>query len=214
MINIDTLIFDVDGTLVDSRKDIVNAINFTTDSLKLKRRSAADIISYVGWGVEDLVRKTLGEKDERFFDKALILYIDYFLNHPADESKLYPHVKETLEYFKDKDMFVMSNRRTSSAVATVTKLGIAKYFKKVLGADEEKCRKPSLCSLEKDEITLRINKIKTIMIGDMDIDIKTGKEGGMKTCWVSYGLGKRADVEPLKPDFIIDDFAELRKIIR
>jgi len=214
MVDIDTIIFDVDGTLVDSRKDIVNAVNFTLRKLRLPERRPEIIVSYIGRGVRDLLNKSLGSKNHAFVEDALKIFSEYFPEHSADESTLYPHVEEILKYFKNKKKFVITNRKKGFADVTLRKLGIRDYFEEIVGADDENFTKPSACPLHKLSSKLEIKKTKTIMVGDMDIDIRTGKNFGIKTCWVTYGLGNREDVDKVKPDYIIDDMIELKNIIR
>jgi len=214
MTDIDVIFFDVDGTLVDSRKDIVKAINYTLRKLGLKERPGGQIVSYIGTGVKDLVKKSLGSENADLSDEAFKMFSDYYLAHATDESKLYPHVKETLEHFKTKRKFVLTNRYKRFADITLRGLGISDYFEDIIGGDDENCLKPSRCVLDGFFKKLKINKARAMMIGDMTIDIMTGKNSGIKTCWVTYGLGKAEDVIPIKPDYIVDDIIKLKDIIR
>lgn len=213
MIAIDVIFFDVDGTLVDSRVDIANAVNYTLRKLGAAERPDEEIISYVGTGMKDLVRKSLGDENAHLEDKCLDILSRYYVKHSTDRSTLYPHVKETLEYFKGKRKYVVTNRYEAFADVTLKGLGIRKYFELIIGGDDENCLKPSACVLDNALTDLKIDKKKTLIVGDMAIDINTGKNSGIKTCWVTYGLGKRKDVAPLEPDFIIDDMLELKKIV-
>jgi len=212
-IAIDTMIFDVDGTLVDSKKDIANAMNYTLRSLGIKEKSCATIASYIGTGVKDLVRKSLGNGYLDLADKAEKIFTGYYIKHSAVESRLYPHVKETLDHFKGKRKFILTNRYRRFAEATLAELGIKDYFEDMLGGDDEYCMKPSACILDRMFSGLKIDKDKAMIVGDMAIDIETGKNSSIKTCWVTYGLGKKKDLRALKPDYIIDDISELKKII-
>lgn len=213
MVGIDTIIFDLDGTLVDSRKDIVMAVNFTLRKLGLPEKPPEVVVSYIGLGIRDLIKKSLGEEKRRLVDEALKIFTQYFRKHSADESRLYPHVKETLDYFRNKRKVVITNRNKESAYITLKKLGVINYFQEIFGGDDEDCIKPSACPLDRVCSKLGVDKNKIIMVGDMDIDIKAGKEFDVKTCWVTYGLGKREDIEKVVPDYVIDDIIELKKII-
>jgi len=213
MLDMDVLIFDVDGTLVDSRKEIVNAVNSVMNDLGLKKRPGKAIMSYVGTGVDDLIRKTLGPKDERYFEQASKMLDEYYAKNPAKYSRLYPGVKKTLEYFNGKDMYVLTNRKRTFAEGAVKKLGIAKYFKGVLGGEDPSCRKPSRCVIDRSFFFKGIDRNKIIMIGDMDIDIRTGKDAGIRTCFAAYGFGKKKDIVHLKPDIIINDIRQLPEFI-
>lgn len=214
MLDIDTIIFDVDGTLVDSRKDIVEAVNFTLSKLGLPEKPPELIVSYIGTGTRDLLNKSLGSKNYSFAEEAFEIFSEYFPKHSADESSLYPHVEEILKYFKNKRKLVITNRNRKFAEITLRKLGIKNYFEEIVGGDDVNCMKPSACPLDRLSSKIEMKKSKTIIVGDMDIDIRTGKNFGIKTCWVTYGLGNREDIEKIKPDYIIDDIIELKNIIR
>jgi len=214
MVGIDTIIFDLDGTLVDSRKDIVMAVNFTLRKLGLPEKPPEVVVSYIGLGIRDLIKKSLGEEKRRLVDEALKIFTRYFRKHSADKSKLYPHVKETLDYFRNKRKVVITNRNKESACITLKKLGVINYFQEIFGGDDEDCIKPSACPLDRVCSKLGVDKNKIIMVGDMDIDIKAGKEFDVRTCWVTYGLGKREDIEKVGPDYVIDDIIDVKKIIK
>ncbi len=212
MVEIDNIIFDIDGTLIDSRDDIVNAINYALSELGLQERPFDDIISYVGRGLEYLVEKSLGGKNNNDFDKVKDVFVNYYLSHCVDKSILFPSVKKILKYYKDKRKFVITNRIKESAEVVLDEFKIRNHFEDVIGGDKQ-CIKPSVCIFEK-LITrnTNIDRKKTIIIGDMDSDIIMGKDSGIKTCWVTYGLGK--DVINLNPNFVIDNLLELKNIIK
>lgn len=210
---VDLIIFDLDGTLVDSMDGIVNAINFTLKNLSLKEKGKQEISSYVGRGVEYLIRKSLGNEQDVLLKKALPIYEEYFRKHAIDNSTLYSNVKEALEYFKNKRKIIITNRKRESAILTLRALGVYGYFEDIMGGDDLVCMKPSSCPLEMAVNRLDVNKEKAIIVGDMDIDILAGKRAGVITCGVTYGIGKEDDIIKAKPDFIIDDIIKLKDII-
>lgn len=159
---VELIIFDLDGTLVDSRKDIVSAVNFTLKSLKLKQKSIRETSSYIGGGFEDLFRKSLGEKEEALLKKALPIFEEYYRKHSTDNTTLYPNVKEILEHFKDKKKIIITNRKYEFALLTLKALDIYKYFEDIVGGDDIGCAKPSPCPLDKIIHSLNINKGETI----------------------------------------------------
>ena len=214
MLQIDSIFFDVDGTLVDARNDIANSINYTLKSLGVPERPKAEIVSYIGTGVKDLIRRSLGAPYSGLEDKANDIFSKYYIKHSADTATLYPHVKEVLEHFRDKKKYVLTNRYSKFAEITLKALGVGEYFNDILGGDDEDCLKPSACIIDRVLSKLKIDKSKSIIVGDMAIDVMTGKNSGVKTCWVSYGLGKPEEVKGLGPDYIIDDLIELKNIIK
>jgi len=211
---VELIIFDLDGTLVDSRRDIVDAVNFTLREVALKEKSFEEVVSYVGTGVEELIKRSLGEEDKGLFKKALSIFEGHFQKHSADKSRLYPNVTETLGYFKDKRKAVVTNRRSNTAVITLKALNIYGYFDKVIGGDDAGCMKPSSCPLVNMMQHLKVtDKKKAIIVGDMNIDVLAGKNADILTCAVTYGIGKRQDIVKAHPDYIIDDIAQLKDII-
>jgi 2-phosphoglycolate phosphatase len=214
MIEADTIFFDVDGTLVDSTTDIANAVNNALGVLKLPQLSKDRVASYIGTGVKDLFRKSVGAGNEGLIDKGVEIFSEYYAAHSTDKSVLYPHVRETLEHFKEKRKYIVTNRYAKFAEMTLKNLGIRSYFEGIFGGDDEGCLKPSACVLDSVISKFNIDKSRSLIVGDMAIDVETGKNAGIMTCWVTYGLGKAEDVKPLKPDFVIDDMMQLKNIIR
>lgn len=210
----DTIFFDVDGTLVDATGDIANSMNHALGVLGLPALPNEMIISHIGSGVKDLIRKSLGSDDRALIDKGTKLYTDHYIAHAADETVLYPHVVEILEYLKDKRKIILTNRYAAFADVALQGLGIRGYFEDIIGGDDENCIKPSACIVNRAAKRLNIDKSKALIVGDMDVDVMTGKNAGVKTCWVTYGLSKVEDVAPLKPDYVIDDLIELKEIIK
>ncbi len=213
MKHIELIIFDLDGTLIDSRMDIGNSVNFTLKALGLKEKSTEEISSYIGTGTEDLIRKSLGEGEDGILKRALSIFGEYYRKHYRDNTILYRNVKEILEHFKDKKKAIITNRSYEFALLSLKGLGIYEYFADVVGADDIECRKPSSCPLNKTMQRLNIDRGKTIIVGDMDIDILAGKEAEIITCAVTYGIGRKEDIVKLNPDFIIDDIIQLKNII-
>ena len=213
MVRIDAIFFDVDGTLVDARNDIVDAVNHVLRRLGFPEKPFEEIVSYIGTGVKDLIAKSLDSSDKEIIEKATAIYGEYYLRHPADRARLYPHTREMLEYFGTKRKFILTNRYAIFADSVLKALGIREYFEDIIGGDDESCLKPSACALDPHILKLGLNKDRALIVGDMAIDIETGKNSGVRTCWVRHGLGTAAEVEPLKPDFIISDLIELTKLI-
>jgi HAD superfamily hydrolase (TIGR01509 family) len=211
-IALETVIFDLDGTLLDGRGDIANAASFTLKTLNLPDKNREEIVGAMGGGPEEFIKKLLDKDDEEMISKAVTIFTGYFIRHPAEEAQLYPNVLEALEYLKRKRKFVVTNRSKNMTEATLRALGIAHYFEDIVGAVNS-CRKPSACPLDHLTNAFNIGKEKALLVGDMDVDVQSGKNAGIKTCWVSYGLGKWETVESLQPDYTIDDMIELTKII-
>jgi len=213
MNHIDAIFFDLDGTLVDSREDIVTAVNYTLKEAGVPEKSYEEIISYVGTGVKDLIVKSLGSGYELLVNRCVEIFTEYFREHYADNSRLYPNVEEVLDFYKSKKMIVVTNRRTEMTEGTLKKLGIDQYFQKIVGGDNDDCLKPSACPIEKALSEVVSADEKSLMVGDMDLDVLAGKKAGIYTCAVTYGIGDKEDLEKADPDYLIDDMIKLKDLI-
>jgi len=209
----DTIIFDLDGTLLDSKNDIVNAVNFTLKSLNRREKPFNEIVSCVGHGIREVLSKCLDSENNNLLNKAVNIFENYFLAHALDETLLYPQVKEILEYFKEKNLFIVTNRSKKSSELALRNFGILQYFKDIIGGDDETCLKPSPCPLEKIIARFSVGKERIVIVGDMAIDIIAGRGAGITTCAVTYGIGKKEDILKAKPDHIIQNLLELKGIV-
>ena len=210
---IDLMLFDLDGTLIDSREDIANAVNHMLKTFDLRERSREEIVSFIGRGIADLIRNALGKGREEMLEEAMKIFEGYYRKHGTDTSILYPGVIEMLEYFRNKKKAVVTNRNYEFAKSALEKLNIDDFFEDIAGGDDVNCMKPSSCSIETIVNRAKADKKKTIIVGDMDIDIMAGKKAGIFTCAVSYGFGKKEDIERAAPDCIIGSIAELESVI-
>ncbi len=210
----DTIFFDVDGTLVDATTDIANAMNHALRVLGLPELPKEEIVSHIGFGVKDLIRNSLGTDDQVIIEKGTKLYSGYYVAHAADETVLYPHTIDILEHLKDKRKFILTNRYVSFADVALRGLGIRDYFEEIIGGDDENCLKPMACVVDRAVSKFGIDKKKALIVGDMDVDVMTGKNAGVAVCWVTYGLGKAGDVSRLAPEYIINDLMELKGIVK
>ncbi|MCX5680454.1 MAG: HAD-IA family hydrolase [Candidatus Omnitrophica bacterium] len=211
---IKAIFFDVDGTLADARLDIAGAMNCVLRTLERPEKTPDEISAYIGTGVKDLIRKSLGEDGAGLVDRATVLYEKEYLKHPADYAVLYPGVMKLLKDLPDKRKFILTNRYSHLASALLKKLGIRVFFEEVFGGDDEGCIKPSACVMDRILPAVRVDRKEALIVGDMAIDVMTGKNSGVRTCWVTYGLGKKEDVLPLEPDYVIDGISELGRIIK
>jgi phosphoglycolate phosphatase len=154
--------------------------------------------------------KTEGDQG---LEEAHSIFINYFRKHSYDRTTLYPHTKEVLDYLKNKNLFILTNRQKSLAKEALKYFRIYKYFKDIDGGDLDDCRKPSACPVNKFFDWHKIDKTKSMIVGDMDIDIKTGKAAGIYSCGFTGGIGDRQDIEAANPDYLIDELLELKNII-
>lgn len=219
MVDIKIILFDVDGTLVDSKKVIIDAANYTLLNLGFKQKKEEEIINHLGFEVSYLISRLTGSYDPALIIKGVKIFKGYWSEHITADSMLFNGVIETLNYLKSKEMIITSNGIRKVIERMLNNFKIRKFFKEIISGDEPDCIKPTACPINMvfDRFKLEnrtIDKNRIMIVGDMDIDIKAGKNAGIKTCAVTYGIGKKKDIVNAKPDFLIDDISELKNIIK
>ena len=205
----DLIVFDLDGTLIDSKMDITASVNFTLESLALKPLPAATVTSFIGKGVKNLLMQSLGEGAQDKFGSAIKVFRRHYNEHCLDRTVLFPRVKETLKHLHGLSKAIVTNKPGMFTGPILKGLGIETFFDFVLGGDEVPKKKPN-----PDPIFILLERFqmkpdRVLMIGDSPLDIQMGKAAQIQTCAVTYGYGNKGDLISEKPDFIIDNFFEL-----
>ena len=207
------LIYDLDGTLVDSRYDIVNSVNWTLNEMGLRPLPFERVLSFVGNGVLNLMRCSLGEclatVSEPILKSAVQLYRSRYAEHLLDETKLYPSVRPVLEQFKARKQAVLTNKPEVFSRRILEGLGVFGYFFDVIGEDRGFPKKPSPDSILELVRAAGALKNETVFIGDSQTDIETGKRAEVKTIAALYGFGDLEEIERHQPDLIVRDLKEL-----
>lgn len=207
------VIFDFDGVIIDSGHDIASAVQHVLKLFNRPILTREEIISYVGHGVEFLIRKSFKGCDEDTIAQVIPIYRKYYLENAVVETRLYKHVQETLEYIKkpeqDKKTALVTNKPEDLARKTLAILGVKKYFDVVVGPESVKKMKPDPEGINKVLNKLRIPANQAVMVGDTYVDIEAGRNAGTITCGVTYGLGNKEELIKSSPDILIDDIADL-----
>jgi phosphoglycolate phosphatase len=212
-IKAELIIFDLDGTLIDSRKDIANSVNHTLKAIGLEPLNENIITGYVGNGVRSLMEKILFPANSYLFDKGMSIFLDYYAEHLLDNTNFFSGVIETLNYFADKKMAVVTNKPENLSIKTLRGLGVYDYFKAVLGGDSLEKKKPSPEPVLKVLSDLNIKKEAAIIVGDGLQDIAAGKGAGIRTCAVTYGFTKTEELAKAEPTLIINSLHELKEML-
>jgi phosphoglycolate phosphatase len=209
---VDLLLFDFDGTLADSLPAAVASIQAMLQELKYPPKTAAEINGYIGFGEIALVAGSIGTDDPAKVKQARDNYY-HQVRTLVPQVKLYPHVRETLKYFSDKIKVVLSNKRDEFIHLILEEQGVRPYFAQVLGGDSAPCLKPDPGAVKALLRKEKISQDKALLVGDMTVDIETGKNAGIMTCAVTYGFDSKEKLAALKPDLMIDDFGKLKELI-
>jgi phosphoglycolate phosphatase len=208
---IDLIMFDLDGTLADTGPDLADSVNYTRSCFELTPLPQQLIYTHVGRGVEYLLRHAVAEEASSQFSEIMRVFLEYYQQHLLDKTVLYPHVTEMLDYFSDKRNAVVTNKLHHLAVTVLRGLGIEDRFDIVLGGDSVAEKKPDPALLRLVLKRFHIIPANALMVGDGDTDIQAGKCAGVITCGVTYGLANKGDLLAAKPDFLIDDLAQLTR---
>ncbi|MBW2645257.1 MAG: HAD-IA family hydrolase [Deltaproteobacteria bacterium] len=209
MKSIDTIIFDLDGTLVDSIADIALAVNLMRKGLGLLPLPETEVISYVGDGSKKLVERSLRGESTKFVE-GLKLFMKYYREHFLDQTRLMPGVVETLERFSDKNLALVTNKMVAFTEEILNGLKIRDYFGLILGGDSTEKIKPDPEPILQVLEYFRTPSKRAVMIGDHYTDLKAGKAAGVWTCFVD-GFGRMGDV---LPDISIENLFQLQAHIR
>jgi phosphoglycolate phosphatase len=211
------LIFDLDGTLIDSRLDLIHSVNAMLRHCKRPELPGDVIASYVGDGAPVLVRRALGDpKHEADIKEALEYFLAYYRVHKLDHTHLYPGIKEMLSRVRNsngvrRQMAVLSNKPVVPSRAIVDALGLAEFFVHVYGGNSFPTKKPDPHGVLTILRDTKARPEETLMIGDSSVDVITGRNAGLWTCGVTYGFAPHTLCEA-PPDVTVDSPQELAEL--
>jgi phosphoglycolate phosphatase len=219
------LIFDLDGTLIDSREDLANSINAMLIHFGKKELPHEVIASYIGDGAPMLVRRSLGDPDdESFVQDAVLYFMGWYREHKLDNTYVYDGVKEALNAIqKSRDgasaegmqplkMAVLSNKPVGPSRAIVEALGLGTYFFQVYGGNSFHTKKPDPTGVQALLEEAGAAAEETVIVGDSDIDVLTARNSGIYSVGVTYGLAPHT-LQDAPPDILIDHPNELALVL-
>ena len=211
--NIRLLIFDLDGTLIDSKKDLVLSVNAVREWMQLKPLPENVISSYVGRGVTALVQRSLGDfGTEANVNKATAFFLEYYRKHMLDNTVAYDGVREALEELNGREMAVLTNKPVVFSRAILNGLGIAQFFSFVYGGNSFAQKKPDPIGVLKLMRDVGAGANQTMIVGDSDTDVLTGQNAGVWTCGVTYGLAPHT-LETTPPDVLLGSLRQLPMLL-
>jgi phosphoglycolate phosphatase len=203
------LIFDLDGTLIDSKLDLALAVNATLEEKGRAPLPHEKIYSFIGQGAPSLIARSLGEGAiEEECRLALEFFIRYYSAHKLDNTKLYTGVREGLDALAGMPMAVLTNKPVRVSRSILQGLGIANFFRTVYGGNSFQRKKPDPMGVEMILTEFGAAATQVMLVGDSEVDVQTARNAGTWACGVTYGLGSHRLAE-FPPDLLLDSLADL-----
>jgi len=203
------LIFDLDGTLIDSKLDLALAVNAALAELGRNPLPHEQIFSYVGQGAPALIARALGSAaSEEDCARGLEFFIKYYSAHKLDNTVLYPGVRETLDALNGMPMAVYTNKPVRVSRSILQELGVAAHFRSVYGGNSFERKKPDPMGVESILREFGAAPEQVMIVGDSEVDVQTARNSGTWVCGVTYGFGSHHFTE-YPPDLVVDNLTEL-----
>jgi phosphoglycolate phosphatase len=215
--NYGCLLFDLDGTLIDSRADLTTSVNLMLEELGRAPLPGPSVVTFIGEGVRLLIARALRaaqqlEPPEAEIDRALEIFRRHYAAHLLDHTRPYPEVVETLAALRHLPKAVVTNKPQAFSQTILDRLGLRSHFAAVVGGDSLPERKPSPQPLLEAARRCQRAPAQCLMIGDSRVDVLAGRAAGMTTCGFVAGFRGRAELVEAGADLLIESFGELRGV--
>lgn len=210
------IIFDFDGTLGDTRRNIIMTMQQTMEEQGLEVKDEASCAATIGLPLEGCFRQLYPELADKDIQACAVTYRRIFdINKKRLSPQLFPHVAETLRWLREQGLTltVASSRSSASLHEFLKDMAIDGYISYVLGADNVEHAKPHPEPVLKTLEALGMTADETLVVGDMPVDIMMGAGAGAATCGVTYGNASREELEQAHADYIIDDISDIKTIL-
>jgi len=206
----DLLVFDLDGTLVDSQRDLADAVNATRAWMGLEPLPQVTVAQYVGNGAPVLVQRALPDAGKEDWSRGLKYFLEYYRDHMLDSTAMYPGVREALDQLHAErvPLAVLTNKPIRFTLQMLEGLGIDLHFFRVYGGNSFPEKKPDPAGLNALVTESGADRARTIMVGDSAVDVDTARNAGVQACGVRWGFQPETFIAS-PPDFLIDDLREL-----
>jgi phosphoglycolate phosphatase len=207
------LIFDLDGTLIDSKRDLIHSVNAMLRELGRTKLADDTISGYIGRGAPQLVAQALGNgaSDEEQ-KQALKFFLGYYEEHKMDTTRAYPGVAETLEELATLPMAVLTNKPVRISMRILNEMGLAKYFRAIYGGNSFETKKPDPLGAMTILSEFGTFPQQAMLVGDSEVDVQTARNAGTVAAAVNYGFGVH-DRAAHPADVYLDQISELVALI-
>ncbi len=209
------VIFDLDGTLIDSKLDLAHAVNASRKHMGLPPIENETVYSYVGNGAPILMRRAMGPaaSDEQV-EESLRFFLAYYRDHMLEYTRLYPGVKVALDQLLAAKipMAILTNKPVRISEAIVAGLGLEKHFFQIYGGNSFEQKKPDPVGINSLIQESGAKRTATLMVGDSSVDMQTARNASTLACGVTFGFQPES-LREVVPDFLIDKMEELVPIV-
>jgi len=204
-------IFDLDGTLIDTRRDITSSVNDMLSYFHLDKKGIKEVTGYIGDGIKKLVERCINGQNIEV-EKAVSVFISVYSSRLVETTKAYPGIIKALDLLKGRFKAILTNKAYIFTKTITDTLDLTRYFQIIVGGDTLEKKKPFPDGIEYIINQTGIEKDMAIMIGDSKDDILTAKKAGIASVYVTYGFNGKNKLTGLNPDFVIDHPLELLNI--
>ncbi len=214
------VIFDLDGTLIDSRLDLVHSVNAALRHIERPELPDDVIASYVGDGAPILIQRALGAEaaDEALVRRGLEFFLSYYREHKLDHTTVYPGIPQALAAIRSsangvpRKLAVLTNKPVNPSRAIVEALGLGQFFSQIYGGNSFATKKPDPEGARKLLEESGVMPEQTAIVGDSHVDVRTGRNAGLWTVGVTYGFATQT-LEHELPDVLVDSAQEVGAVL-
>jgi len=211
------LIFDLDGTLIDSKQDIVNQVNRTLRDFGFPERSPSELARGIGSGSHTLFKALFAghssAHDDAFIDQVVQQFRKNYRAHMADSTEPFPGVWEMLQHFKELPKAIITNKAQLSADSICSHLGLTPHFVAIHGLEAFKTHKPDPGPIREACALLGVEPHEVAFVGDTPVDMAAAKGAGAISVAALYGYGEHAELMAIQPSHAIERVAQLMEIL-
>ena len=214
------VLFDLDGTLIDSVPDLLVAVNATHRELGLPERDEAGVRTWVGNGIERLVERALvddvhGMPDPALFAEAMPIFKRHYAESNGKFSRVFPGVQAGIDHVKSLGRHIgcVTNKAAAFTLPLLRDMGLLDQFETVIAGDSLPQKKPDPAPLIYAAGWFRVHPGEALMIGDSISDVKAARAAGFSIICMSYGYNHGEDIRHYHPDAVIDSMTELPSLV-
>lgn len=214
------VLFDLDGTLIDTAPDLAWSVDATLDQLGIARCGEERVRAWVGSGIEGLLHRVLtgdfnGRAEDDLYQQARDIFMEIYIDNVSERSQVYPGVETALDYLKDRDIHIacVTNKGARFTEKLLKDIGLYDHFGIVVSGDTLPVKKPDPAPLLHAAAHFETAPADSLMVGDSITDVNAARNAGFQILCVPYGYNQGRDIRDEKPDKVVNNLAELVELI-